>query len=124
LIAGQASLGSPSDTAWDELATSAVLETANIVGCAFLNSLSEHMPRRTDSLAEDASNQACIPSPPIFVRDFAASIMEFVLLDQIDEIHSVLMAKTHFSIEGTPVTWQLLLLPDKQCLNAIAESLG
>jgi chemotaxis protein CheC len=124
LIAGQASRGSPSDTAWDEMATSAVLETANIVGCAFLNSLSEHMPRRTEALAVDTPTQACIPSPPIFVRDFAASIMEFVLLDQIDEIDSVLMAKTHFSIEGTPVTWQLLLLPDKQCLNAIAESLG
>lgn len=124
LVGGRIAPGSTSESAWDELATSAVLETANIVGCAFLNSLAEHMPPRSETSARDPAGQTCIPSPPIFVRDFAASIMEFVLLDQIDEIDSVLIAKTHLSIEGTPVTWQLMLLPAKQCLNAIAESLG
>jgi chemotaxis protein CheC len=82
------------------------------------------MGSTTGAPENEATGQVCIPSPPVFVRDFAASIMEFVLLDQIGEIDSVLNAKTHFSIEGTPVTWQLMLLPDKQCLNAIAESLG
>jgi chemotaxis protein CheC len=47
LIAERTSQGSRSESTWDELATSAVLETANIVGCAFLNSLSEQIPRTT-----------------------------------------------------------------------------
>lgn len=109
---------------WGELETSVVMETANIIGCAFLNALSERIPWETRSIAGDAVPGSCMPSPPVFIRDFAASIMQFVLLDQSTEVESVLIAKTHFSIERAPVSWQLLLLPDSDSLRAIRECLS
>jgi chemotaxis protein CheC len=103
---------------WGELEISAATETANIVGCAFLNALAVHLPSvaTADGVNGDRSQQrdgSCLPSPPIFVRDYAAAIMEFLVLDQALECESVLVAKTHFSIDRTPVSWQLLLIPDE-----------
>lgn len=110
--------------AWGELERSAVMETANILGCAFLNALTERVPVEADGRSGDASIRSCMPSPPVFIRDFAASVMQFVLLDQVAEIESVLIAKTHFSIERAPVSWQLLLLPDNDSLTRMLESLS
>jgi chemotaxis protein CheC len=109
---------------WGELERSAVMETANILGCAFLNALTERVPMGAEGRLGKGSLLSCMPSPPVFIRDFAASVMQFVLLDQVAEIESVLIAKTHFSIERAPVSWQLLLLPDNESLTRMLESLS
>lgn len=111
------------DSLWGELETSVVMETANIIGCAFLNALAERIPWENRSVAGHDGSGSCMPSPPVFIRDFAASIMQFVLLDQSTEIESVLIAKTHFSIERAPVSWQLLLLPESDSMRAMLECL-
>src|SRR5689334_865993 len=51
---------------WGPVEESAALETANIVGCAYLNSLSRDFPDR------GSDSQELLPSPPRFTRDFAA----------------------------------------------------
>src|SRR5262249_897705 len=61
---------------WGEMEQSAAMETANIIGCAYLNALARSIP-------ESGANAGdLLPSPPRFVRDFAASLMEFALMNQ------------------------------------------
>lgn len=110
---------------WGELEISSAMETTNIVGCAFLNSLADIFPKREHSNdpIENSTDSTWIPSPPIFIRDFAAAIMQFALQDQASEFDSVLVAQTKFTIDGTPIRWQLLLIPDANVLVHLAETL-
>ncbi len=55
---------------WTAMATSAVLETTNILCCAYLNSLSR-------SFRGSGMSRELLPTPPRFARDFAESLMEF-----------------------------------------------
>ena len=111
---------------WGELERSAVMETTNIVGCAFLNSLSMVFPAAITAEGPVASklDQAWIPEPPVFVRDFAAAIMQFALMDQACEFDTVLVAQTKFAINDMPVDWRLLLIPDATVLRQLARMLG
>jgi len=111
---------------WGELETSAATETANIVGCAYLNSLAKafsYLDGSNERLMADSS-RAWIPTPPNFVRDYAASLLEFAIMSQASEFDSVLVATTKFQIEDRPVDWNLLLIPDALSLDSIERMLG
>jgi chemotaxis protein CheC len=90
--------------AWGDLERSAVVETANIVGCAYLNAICAAL--------EPGGSEGILPSPPLFLRDFPASVMEAVLLEQPSPAETVLLARTEFRIDGTPVACGLVFLPD------------
>lgn len=92
---------------WSEMATSAVLETANILGCAFLNSLARSFSR-TDAAAE------ILPTPPRFSREFAECLLEFALMGQAAASDEVVVASTRFQVDQVPLNWTLLLVPDGQ----------
>jgi chemotaxis protein CheC len=110
---------------WGELEKSAAMETTNIVGCAFLNSLSNVFPSSTsDQEPASKTDQTWIPEPPVFVRDYAAAIMQFALMDQACEFDTVLVAQTKFAINGMPIGWRLLLIPDAIVLGQLARILG
>ena len=110
-------------TEWGELEMSAAMETTNIVGCAFLNAIAQVFPIIPEGqlIQEDCT---WIPTPPVFVRDFAASIMEFAMVDQVSELDTVLVVQTQFIIDGTPVEWRLLLIPDAESLKQLAGILS
>jgi len=112
-------------TAWGELEISAAMETTNIVGCAFLNSLSGIFPALNpdQDLGDPSGASTWIPSPPVFVRDYAAAIMQFALMDQVCEFDAVLVAQTKFTIDDMPIGWRLLLIPDAQVLDHLARTL-
>ncbi len=101
-------------TTWSDLAMSAALETTNIVCCAYLNELADQFRRPDHSVS-------LVPSPPEFHRDYAQSLMQFALMDQALEFDLVIVAKTSFTIEGKPVRWNLLFVPDGGSLRRIAE---
>ncbi|MCP3903184.1 MAG: chemotaxis protein CheC [Planctomycetes bacterium] len=101
-------------TAWTEMEQSAALETTNIVCCAYLNSLARVLPAGGDE------TETLIPSSPQFARDFAESLMEFALMDQIVASDEVLLARTEFQIDGAPVDWTLLFVPDAPSLDKLS----
>jgi chemotaxis protein CheC len=103
---------------WDELERSAALETANIVGCAYLNSLSRMFPAKAGGPIE------LLPSPPRFVRDFAESLMQFVLMNQAIASDAVFLTRTAFHIDDAPVEWSLLFVPDAASFSVLREMLG
>jgi chemotaxis protein CheC len=109
-------LSTESTSAWDEIARSAVLETTNIVGCAYLNSLS----RLLKNLGEPPE---LLPSPPQFVRDFAASLLQSSLLNQAASSSTIFLTETSFHLEGTRANWKLLFVPDAESLPVLRRML-
>ena len=102
---------------WTELATSAALETTNILCCAYLNSLSERF-------SDVQSSTELVPQPPRFNREFAESLMQFALMSQAMEFDNVILAKTRFTIDKTPVNWTLLFVPDAETMSRFSQWLG
>ncbi|MGI9474907.1 MAG: hypothetical protein ACR2NZ_25475 [Rubripirellula sp.] len=98
-------LGQPRGTAteWTEMATSAALETTNILCCAYLNALAENLVEGSEGL---------VPAPPRFNRDYAESLLQFALMGQAVAMDEVIVAKTRFEIDSVPVNWTLLFVPD------------
>ena len=111
-------LGQPRGTAasWGEMETSAALETTNIVGSTYLNVLVRNLPAGGDT-------SELILSPPRFNHDFAESLIEFALMGQIVASDQVLLARAQFRIDGDPVRWTMLLVPDAQSMSTLCELL-
>ena len=93
------------------------METANIVGCAYLNSLSAHLP------APGGAAAPLVPSPPTFRHEFAGSLLEFALMEQAMRSDRLLLARTRFESEAMELDWSLLLVPSGESLAAIAAAL-
>ena len=108
-------------TTWGELEQSAAKETANIVGCAYLNSLAEHLPITTDTSPSIAS---LLPGPPGFRHEFAASLLEFALMDQAILSDQLLVINSTFSTEEARLDWSLLFVPSGASLETLRTSLG
>jgi chemotaxis protein CheC len=114
-------------TAWDELAQSAVKETTNIVGCAYVNALAAHLPSAAaDREPNGVRGGELVPTPPTFVREFAGSLLEFALMEQALELDQVLLIQSDFaaSRQGLNLNWTLLFIPSRESLHALAASLA
>jgi chemotaxis protein CheC len=114
-------------TEWDELAQSAVKETTNIVGCAYVNALAAHLPSAGTLPAATANRgEELVPTPPTFVREFAGSLLEFALMEQALELDQVLLIQSEFaaSRQGLNLNWTLLFIPSRESLHALADSLA
>ena len=111
-------LEQPSGTSseWTEMSQSAALETANILGCSCMNKLAT-------LLAPAEGPVELLPTPPKFARDFSASLMEFAIMDQAAVSDQVLLARTRFEVDGTPLAWTLLLVPDAASMSRLPELL-
>lgn len=107
-------LDQPRGTAaeWTEMATSAALETTNILCCAYLNSMCR-------SFSKSGELSSLLPTPPKFSRDYAASLLEFALMGQAIASDQVILAQTTFTIDAMPVNWTLLFVPDAQSMSRL-----
>lgn len=95
---------------WGEIETSAVVETANIIGCAYLNAMA-------DGDRDDDGRATLLPSPPWFVRDYAAAVMEAIVMPQAMVADQVFLTHTDFLIEGCPITCSLLFVPEAEAIS-------
>jgi len=92
-------------TNWGELEQSAVTETANIVGCSYLNAIAARMPG-------DRSG-GILPSPPQFIRDYPAAVMEAAVVSQAAASETVVLAESAFRLAGVPIRCGLVFVPDR-----------
>jgi chemotaxis protein CheC len=102
-------------TEWGEVETSAALETANIVGCAYLSALSQDV---TEPNGEPLN---LLPSPPTFRREFAESLLQTVFLEQALASDFIVAARTTFQIRGQRLNWKLLFVPDATSMARLRE---
>jgi chemotaxis protein CheC len=89
------------DDQWGELEQSAVVETTNIIGCAYLNAMADSTNATT----------AAMPSPPWFLRDFAPAVMQSIVLAQPLTGDTVFLTRTEFAIQGSPARCSLVFVP-------------
>jgi len=104
-------------SAWGQIEQSAALETANIIGCAYVNVLARGFREN------DAGSHEVVPSPPKFTRDFAEALMQFALMNQAMASDFVFLTRTEFCIEDSPVSCDLLFVPDADCFASLAALL-
>lgn len=95
--------------AWSETERSTLAETANVVGCAFLNTVA-------DSIEQGAAGSlSLIPSPPFVEQQFAGSLMEAAVIeieareasDMQDRIWS---ASSSFQVVGRSIATRLVMV--------------
>lgn len=103
-----------SSAAWDEVERSGILETANIIGCSYLGGI---------AAAARGTGGSIVPSPPLFVRDFAAPVMEALLMERGASRPTVFLARTEFVVDGTPIRCALVFVPDAGSLRDIEAAL-
>ncbi len=84
---------------WSELERSALTETGNILGCAYVNAITRLIDHQV------------VPSPPHFVVDFGASVLEQALLGQVGATDTVLIGRTRFQHKDAELNWWLLFIP-------------
>ena len=108
-------LGRPNGTAetWTAIEESAASETANILGCAYLNELSRQ-------LSTGIGNDEIVPSPPELQHDYASCLVESLLMDQLIASDDVLVIVTELTRNATKLSWHMLLLPDPESFGRIA----
>lgn len=96
---------------WSELAESALCETGNILGCAYLNAITRLV------------GVELIPSPPIFLQDFGACVLEQALTQQVDVVRDVMICETRFTRDGQDLNWSVLFIPNRQLCDRLDANL-
>jgi len=94
---------------WSALEQSALQETGNILGCAYLRSLAKGI------------GTPLIPSPPWFIQDFGASVLEHAVLAQAMASDHALICKTNFHCGHVLLNWHVFFVPSHELL-AVLES--
>lgn len=99
---------------WGDMEISSALETMNIAGSAYLNGIAAN-------LSQDGGQQVeLIPTPPVFLRDFAESLLETALLKQASAGSQIVSARAKFELRGNPVLWTFVLIPDPESLQQLS----
>lgn len=100
------------DPEWTELERSALNETGNILGCAYMNSL-------TRMVEADL-----VPSPPYFVQDFGVSVLEQALMAQAATCDVATICRTTFHRQGQQLNWNVLFVPTETLRNRLLASIA
>ncbi|MBN2473889.1 MAG: chemotaxis protein [Pirellulales bacterium] len=96
---------------WTELEKSALTETGNILGCAYMNALTRLI------------DHELIPSAPYFIQDYGASVLQQALMAQAMNFDKVLICRTAFHREGEELNWRVLFVPTEAMRKAMEAAL-
>lgn len=96
---------------WSDIEKSALCETGNILGCAYMNSLTRLL------------NVDLVPTPPYFIQDYAASVIQQALMFQVVDCDKVLVCRTIFSYRGEELSWRVIFFPTAK-MRRIMEQLA
>ncbi len=96
---------------WSDLEKSALCETGNILGCAYMNALTRLI---------DAE---LVPTPPYFIQDFGASVLEQALVAQAATCEKVLICRTTFHRQGEELNWRVIFVPTRKMQEMMEKEL-
>jgi chemotaxis protein CheC len=96
---------------WSELEKSALTETGNILGCAYMNALTRLI------------DQELVPSAPYFIQDYGASVLQQALMAQAMTSDRVLICRTGFHREGEELNWRVLFVPTEAMRKSMERAL-
>ncbi len=96
---------------WSELGMSALTETGNILGCAYVNAITRLI------------DHELMPAVPYFIQDYGASVLQQALVAQAAAADAVLICRTRFHHEGEELNWLLLFVPTVALRTAMENAL-
>jgi chemotaxis protein CheC len=96
---------------WSELEKSALNETGNILSCAYMNALTRLI------------NAQLVPSPPLFLQDYGASVLEQAVMSQVCDADEVMVCRTGFQREGHALNWNVIFVPSFGLRSALLGAL-
>ncbi len=99
------------DTEWSDLEKSALTETGNILGCAYMNAITRLI------------DHELVPSAPYFIQDYGASVLQQALMVQAMSSDQVLVCRTGFHREGEELNWRVLFVPTAALREAMERAL-
>lgn len=96
---------------WSELERSALTETGNILGCAYVSAITRLI------------DYSLVPATPYFVVDYGASVLQQALLGQVGATDKVLIGRTRFQHNDEELSWWLLFIPTIALRTVIEHAL-
>ena len=102
----------PPGRPWNDLERSALTETGNILGCAYLNAMTRLL------------GTELVPTPPQFIEDFGASVLEQAVVQHALQSERVLVCQTWFVLHGAALDARLFLLPSQALRQRIMAALS
>lgn len=97
---------------WTDLERSALAETGNILGCAYMNALVRLI------------GTELLPSPPYFIQDYAASVLQEALLAPAMVSDRVLICQTGFRRAGEHLDWRVVFIPTEAMRKAMEDAVS
>ncbi len=96
---------------WSELEQSALCETGNILGCAYVNALARLTSTRM------------LPSPPVFIQDFGVSVLQQALMAQAATCDELLVCRIAFRRKSEELNWRVIFVPTDVIRKSMERSL-
>ncbi|MFI4877195.1 MAG: chemotaxis protein [Blastopirellula sp. JB062] len=96
---------------WSALERSALCETGNILGCAYLNALTRLM------------SVELVPSPPYFLQDYGASVLQQALMEQAGVDDQVMICRTRFTRGDQELNWNVFFVPNSKMRQVMEDAL-
>jgi len=97
---------------WGELERSALMETGNILGSAYLSAMTS------------ITGLSLFPSPPQMLRDYLIGILEQAVMAQAIESDYVLLARTCFRHLNRGVDWNMIFVPSPDLMEVLRNSIA
>lgn len=102
------------DTATSEgtaLKESALMETGNILGCAYVNAIANIVDHQL------------VPSTPYFVQDYGSSVLSQALVEQAVDGGNAVVCHTRFMCDGKELHWNVFFLPTRKLRQVLEDNL-
>jgi chemotaxis protein CheC len=96
---------------WSELEKSALTETGNILGCAYINALVRLI------------GMDLMPSAPYFIQDYGASVVQQAVMTQALASDRLLVCQIGFRRRDQQLDWRVVFVPTQGMQEAMQRSL-
>ena len=96
---------------WSDLEKSALTETGNILGCAYVNALARLI------------GMDLMPSAPSFIQDYGASVLQQAVMTQAMTSDRVLLCQIRFRRKARQLDWRVVFVPTQGMQEAMQRSL-
>ena len=92
---------------WSPLEESAIMETGNILASAYLSEMTRIVGTKLT------------PTAPVFIQDYAASIVGQALANQMMLCERILACCNTFEFDSRKMDWSVYFLPDKNLMDKL-----
>ena len=98
------------DPEWSEMEQSALKETGNILACSYMRVLT------------DIIDTNLVPSPPYFIQDYGASVLQQAVMTQAMVSDRILICHTIFRQDDEELKWNIFFMPTEELSTTLEKA--